>query len=352
MKIAKHFSAGAKRALRAYDGSLFNPRALETPIRVAVVGLGKAGQYHLDVLEQIGGVEVTCLVHRGGSDASVLMERYGISMCHVGIEAALSARDFDAAIIAVSWDSVSEVATAFLEAGIHCLIEKPLGVTVQAAEDLRDCAARSRVTSAVGYNRRCYSAVLEAARYVDALGAPYSIHVDSPERLSKIRKSGESSEASRVRIVTNTCHAIDLFTVFAGEHERVLTTGVTHFFEDIPIDYSALIRFRKQQTGQFSSHWSSPGDRVVTLYGRDYKLAIDMVRNLLKVTIGKKDRIIRPSRVDKIFKSGVYLQDFEFLTAASKGVPVAAPLASLEDACHTQRLACDLLAAGGATETR
>jgi predicted dehydrogenase len=264
----------------------------------------------------------------------------------------LSARDFDAAIIAVSWTSICDVATAFLEAGVHCLIEKPLGATVEGAAELRDCAMRSRATSAVGYNRRCYSAVLEAVRYVDALGTPYAIHVDSPERLDKIRISAEPVDETRVRIVTNTCHAIDLFTVFAGEHESVATAGVTHTSGDVPIDYSALIRFRKGQTGQFSSHWSSPGDRVVTLYGRGYKLTIDTVRNQLTVMRGKKVKKIGPSRLDRTFKAGVYLQDSQFLAAALAGVPVCAPLASVEDAFQTQRLACGLLAASSVDAAR
>ena len=187
MEIAKNLTPIARRAQRAYGLMRFEPRALNGPIRVAVVGTGKAGQFHLDVLERIPGVEVSCLVHRGGSDPSALMERYGIKTCHVGIEKALSVRDFDAAIIAVSCAAICEVATEFLDAGVHSLIEKSLGFTVEGAAELRDCAARSRATSAVGYNRRCYSAVLEAARYVDALGTPYSIHVDSPERLDKIR---------------------------------------------------------------------------------------------------------------------------------------------------------------------
>ena len=351
MGIVKNLSATAMRVRRAYGLMRLEPRTLDGPIRVAVVGTGKAGQYHLEALERIRGVEVTCLVHRGGSDPSALMRRYGIPVCHVGIEKALSVRDFDAAIIAVSRTSICEVATAFLDADVHSLIEKPLGETVDDAAALRECAARSRATSAVGYNRRCYSAVLEAARYVDALGAPYAIHVESPERLAQIQKAGESPDETRLRIVTNTCHAIDLFTVFAGEHEAVVSAGTSHTSGDVPVDYSALIRFRKGQTGQFSSHWSSPGDRVVTLYGRGYKLAIDMVRNNLTVMRSKNVKKIGPSRVDQTFKAGVYLQDSEFMTAALAGVPVSAPLASVEDAFQTQRLACDLLDASTESDT-
>ncbi len=123
----------------------------------------------------------------------------------------------------------------------------------------------------------------------------------------------------------------------------MVSAGTSRTSGDVPVDYSALIRFRKGQTGQFSSHWSSPGDRVVTLYGRSYKLTIDMVRNKLTVMHGKKVKKIGPNLIDRTFKAGVYLQDFEFMAAALAGVPVSAPLASVEDAFQTQRRACGLL---------
>ena len=46
MGIAKNLTSIARRAQRAYGLMRFEPRALNGPIRVAVVGTGKAGQFH------------------------------------------------------------------------------------------------------------------------------------------------------------------------------------------------------------------------------------------------------------------------------------------------------------------
>jgi predicted dehydrogenase len=143
--------------------------------------------------------------------------------------------------------------------------------------------------------------------------------------------------------VTNTCHSIDLFTVFAGEHEAVESTGSPRYVDGIRVDYAGSIRFRKGATGMFSSHWSSPGDRMATLYGRDYKLEINLSQNRLTATHRKAVRTFRPDRTDWVFKAGVYLQDFQFLAAALAGAPAPAPSATLEQAFQTQRLACALM---------
>ena len=51
-------------------------------------------------------------------------------------------------------------------------------------------------------------------------------------------------------------------------------------------------------------------------------------RNRLTVMRGKKVKKIGPSRLDRTFKAGVYLQDSEFLAAALVGTPVRALLAA------------------------
>jgi predicted dehydrogenase len=343
MGIAKDLVGFAKRVRRGYGLMRFEPMRLDGTVRVAMIGTGKAARYHLEVLEKIRGVRVTCIVNRGGSDPSSLMQRYAIPTCYVGIEKALANRDFDAAVVAVTPSSTLEISKTLLASDIHCLIEKPLGTTVEEASALCGAAVHSNATSAVAFNRRFYSAVLKAAEYVEALGVPYAIHVDSAERLEKIRKSGEPEEATRNRIVTNTCHSIDLFTAFAGEHEAVESAGSPRYVDSIRVDYTGSIRFRKGASGMFSSHWSSPGDRVVTLYGRDYKLEINLSRNRLTATHRKAVRRFRPGRIDWVFKAGVYLQDFQFLAAALAGAPVEPPFATLEQAFQTHRLAFALM---------
>jgi predicted dehydrogenase len=167
MGIAKDLEGFAKRVRRGYGLRRFEPRRLVGSVRVAMIGTGKAARYHLEVLEKIRGVRVTCIVNRGGSDPSLLMEQYAIPTCYVGVEKALANRDFDAAVVAVTPSSTFAVSKTLLENDIHCLIEKPLGTTVEEASALSGAAIHSNATSAVGFNRRFYSSVIEAAEYVE-----------------------------------------------------------------------------------------------------------------------------------------------------------------------------------------
>ena len=62
-----------------------HPRALERLVRVALVGGGKAGQFHLDALRCIRNVQVNALITRGRGNPAPLLNRYEIPQHYTSI---------------------------------------------------------------------------------------------------------------------------------------------------------------------------------------------------------------------------------------------------------------------------
>jgi predicted dehydrogenase len=288
---------------------------------------------------------VACIVNRGKSDARGLMARYRIDHQFSSLRTALDETCFDAAIVAVTATATREVTATLLDAGIGCLVEKPLGVTVDEARELRDRAASVSCATSVAYNRRFYSSVLAAQEYVRALGRPYSIHVEASEPLFELRER-LGDEGLRDRLVLNTTHAIDMFTLFGGPVTRVSPSGYRKLVDGIPADFMCFLRFRDGGTGSFLSHWCSPGENEVRLYGNGYKLEVNLKRNTLRAQVGNRTQDISGSDLDALCKAGVYLQDLHFLRRVA-GVPVAgsefSPLASFEDGFRSLDLSIEIL---------
>ena len=69
---------------------------------------------------------------------------------------------FDAAIVSVPHDLTASIVGALLDRGKAVLVEKPLGLTVDEAERIRDKAARLERPSFVGYNYRFLPTVVRA----------------------------------------------------------------------------------------------------------------------------------------------------------------------------------------------
>ena len=72
----------------------------------------------------------------------------------------------EAVIVAVADQYHVELALQALRAGKHVLVEKPMGVTVEECEALRDEVAASGLTLQVGHNRRFDPGVIHARRFI------------------------------------------------------------------------------------------------------------------------------------------------------------------------------------------
>lgn len=122
-------------------------------LRVALFGLGRAGQFHLQSLRSIPNVELACVVDVDSAKATSVAAEMGCDIAAT-VEAAVSRDDVDATIIATPTGEHFSQIKASLEAGKEVLTEKPLG---QGLEEIEDCfelaKARGKILF-VGFNRR------------------------------------------------------------------------------------------------------------------------------------------------------------------------------------------------------
>ncbi|MFO0888017.1 MAG: Gfo/Idh/MocA family oxidoreductase [Isosphaeraceae bacterium] len=122
--------------------------------RLLVVGVGSIGERHLRCFQQTGRVEVS-FVEINPRLLETIAVRYGVTRAFGDLGQAL-VQPPDVAVIATPAPSHLELATTLAEAGVHVLIEKPLGIDLDGIDPLkRALAARGRV-SGVAYVYRCH----------------------------------------------------------------------------------------------------------------------------------------------------------------------------------------------------
>ena len=122
-----------------------------TAVRVGVVGAGRMGSHHLRIYSGLKGVELVGVVDDHAPAAAQAAERYG---CRVFASPDELAQEVDAASVAVPSSLHADVAGRLLEAGVHCLVEKPLAVTEAECEALIDAAAARGLVLLVGHVER------------------------------------------------------------------------------------------------------------------------------------------------------------------------------------------------------
>ncbi|MFO0954040.1 MAG: Gfo/Idh/MocA family oxidoreductase [Isosphaeraceae bacterium] len=123
--------------------------------RVLVIGVGSIGERHLRCFQATGRADVALAEVDPALRASVA-ERYGVSGGFARLEDALAAGRPDVAVVATPAPLHVPMATALADAGVHVLIEKPLGTRLEGVDNLQSVIEKRGVTAAVGYVYRAY----------------------------------------------------------------------------------------------------------------------------------------------------------------------------------------------------
>jgi predicted dehydrogenase len=158
-------------------GAMSEHRAL---LRVAVVGTGFVGPFHVDAARRGGYADVVALA---GSDAARTAARaraLGVEVATTDVAALLADPSIDVVHVCTPNRTHVELATAALEAGRHVVVEKPVALTSSDGFALAALARRLGRHAAVALTYRGYPMVRRARELVRAgeLGDLRLVHGD------------------------------------------------------------------------------------------------------------------------------------------------------------------------------
>lgn len=126
-------------------------------VRIGVVGIGHLGQFHLQKYAKLENCEIV-----GASD--VLEERAvnaaALHNCQSMTDYRKMIGSVDAVSIAVPTQCHHAVAKAFLEVGVHVLLEKPIAETLAQADELIALADKRKLVFQIGFVERFNPAVV------------------------------------------------------------------------------------------------------------------------------------------------------------------------------------------------
>jgi predicted dehydrogenase len=135
----------------------FGAFTAEKPARVGVVGVGRMGRHHATKYANFDETNLVGVVDQHDERREAEAERLGCPA--FATEAELLDAGVDAVSIAVPTTHHLKAASPFLEAGVACLIEKPLANTPEEARELADLARKNNACLMVGHIERFNPAV-------------------------------------------------------------------------------------------------------------------------------------------------------------------------------------------------
>jgi len=240
-------------------------------LKVAVVGVGHLGKWHADKYAAAPDCELVAVVDSNAANAREVAQKHGV-------EAYSNYRDViplvDAISLVVPTSLHYKIAREFLEAGIHCLIEKPITETIDEAEKLIGIAHDRNLVLQVGHIERFNSVMIEIAS-----------RLEQPRFIESTRLAPFTTRATDVNVVLDLMiHDIDIILdLIDSPIKQISASGISVLSDTIDIANARLEFENACVANVTASRISRKQERKLRVFQKEAYLSADFQDKVLTV---------------------------------------------------------------------
>lgn len=248
-------------------------------VRLGVIGCGGMAQGHMKYFEKIERLKFAAAADVHQPNLDKVVETYPEVKAFNTAEELLDSGLVDAVLIATPHYFHPPLAMAAIDRDIHVLVEKPIAVTVKAADQMNAAAAaKPKLVYAAMFNQRTNQTYIEARRLIQegTLGELQRVNwiITDWFRTQHYYESGSwratwAGEGGGVLL--NQCpHNLDLLIWLTGMPESVhafISLGKYHRIE-VEDEVTAYLKYPNGATGVFiTTTGEAPGTNELELVG-------------------------------------------------------------------------------------
>ncbi len=308
-------------------------------LRCGAVGVGRMGRHHARVYGQLADTELVGVVDSSMERAADMAEQFG-GKAFPSLDDLLDA-GVDAVSIAAPTTAHRDLAERCIEAGVHCLIEKPLAGTVADAEAIRDLADRRGVVLMVGHIER-FNPIMRAMQR--ATQADDSI---TPRFIEVHRVSPMTFRSVDIGVVMDMMiHDLDVVLMLMGgqEPDEIQAAGVAVVTEHEDI-CNARLTWHKPQgacvANITASRLALKTERVTRITGEKAYIKLDYGAKT-GVIIRRTANELQMREIQSQLRGGADLTDLKWDELVNveqleidDGEPIVMEIRAFLDAIHT-----------------
>jgi UDP-N-acetylglucosamine 3-dehydrogenase len=233
-------------------------------LRVAVIGAGQMGAFHIETYERLPEAELVAVADPDEAGARAVIGRRPVSW-DADWRSTLERAEVEAVVIAAPSEMHCEIGLAALDAGKHVLVEKPIATSLPDALRMASAARSAQLKLMVGHVERFNPAVAKVRELIaeGRLGRVYRVHSERVGPLPmRIKDAGVAIDLAT--------HDVDIMQhVLEREITRVYAEGTSFAHPSHEDILSCLLRFSDDGPyGLLDVNWLTPEKRrQLTLIG-------------------------------------------------------------------------------------
>lgn len=123
----------------------------QTPIKTAIIGAGYIADWHAEALKSTENAQLVAVCDLSSTAAEAFAAAHGL-VAYSDLDEMLAAGVCDAVHILTPPSSHAALAQKCLEAGVHCLVEKPVALSTKEMQAILNAAEKAGKTFCAGHN--------------------------------------------------------------------------------------------------------------------------------------------------------------------------------------------------------
>ncbi len=252
-------------------------------VRFGIIGIGNMGKVHATQMGPIKEIELTAVADVDAKTAAGAGESHGVPF-FTDYRELIDSGLVDAVLIATPHYDHPGIGIYAFKKGLHVLCEKPLAVTIGAADKLIQAAKKSRRKFGVMLQQRRYPPYRAAKKIIDSgrLGKIYRVSMVCPWFRNQAYYDSGSWRATWVGegggiLINQLPHNLDIINWLLGAPEQVQGWVKTrHHKIEVEDEAYAVLEYANGANGYiYASTFEAPGSDRMEICGEKGKLLIE-----------------------------------------------------------------------------
>jgi predicted dehydrogenase len=281
-------------------------------LKTAVIGVGYLGRFHAQKYAALAEADLIGVVDVDPEQGQKVADELGVPF-HADFREVLD--QVDAVSIVVPTVHHYKTAKAFMEKGIHVLLEKPFAASIEEAEELEQLSRDKNLCLQIGHLERFNPVFTEFQQLIDR-----------PKFIENIRIAPFPKRGTDVDVILDLMiHDIDLVLAVVGEYpESVEGTGVNIITSTADLA-NARLRFPSGCIADLTaSRVSDKAERKMRIFQNGLYLSLDYGKGQARKLQVDSDAVPDPEtlkpEVFQLEKGDALLAEIEsFLSAVREG---------------------------------
>ncbi len=214
-----------------------------------IIGVGMIADFHAQAIAHTIGGRLVGVATRNADNARAFAAKHGAALATTSIEELVARPDIHVVCITTPSGAHLEPALAAVRAGKHLVVEKPIEITTERADELIHAADAAGVMispifqARFGEGARTIKAAIEAGRFGRlVLASAYVKWHRSPQYYTGWKGSWKIDGGGA--LINQAIHAIDLLQWFAGMPSEVFCWSTRRVYAHIEAEDTATAALR------------------------------------------------------------------------------------------------------------